>query len=186
MFQMQPIVSILDLYSHFTSCFSSLFLIPIHCRSSPSKSPDVSCSNCKAPISQYKYQFACLLQDVEGIQLPVIFHDTDAVSPDQRCCMFARLKAQYLNRPIGTLSFQLGTIKVRIEIIFFHASCLLTIHLYIACIPTRIQDQISKCKYKPCVQLARVAMSGLISASSLTRLISTAKKIDDFEYSTPS
>lgn len=30
-----------------------------------------------------------------------------------------RLKAQYLNRPIGTLSFQLGTIKVRIVIIFF-------------------------------------------------------------------
>lgn len=97
-----------------------------------------------------------------------------------------RLKAQYLNRPIGTLSFQLGTIKVRIVIIFFHASCLLTIHFYLACIRMRIQVQISKCKYKPCVPLARVAMSGLISASSLTRLISTAKKIDDFEYSTPS
>ncbi|KAI8584717.1 hypothetical protein K450DRAFT_267368 [Umbelopsis ramanniana AG] len=45
---------------------------------SPCENPNMSCTFCMAKITVYKYQFACLLQDAHGVQLPVIFYDKDA------------------------------------------------------------------------------------------------------------
>ncbi|CAO3689881.1 unnamed protein product [Umbelopsis ramanniana] len=45
---------------------------------SPCENPNMSCTYCMAKITLYKYQFACLLQDAQGAQLPVILYDKDA------------------------------------------------------------------------------------------------------------
>ncbi|KAG2186835.1 hypothetical protein INT44_003061 [Umbelopsis vinacea] len=47
-------------------------------RCSPCDNPNMSCTFCMAKITVHKYQFACLLQDANGVQLPVILYDSDA------------------------------------------------------------------------------------------------------------
>ncbi|KAG2172741.1 hypothetical protein INT43_000088 [Umbelopsis isabellina] len=48
--------------------------------SAPCNKTQLSCLKCLAKITEFKFQFACLLQDAHGQQLPVILYDRDAVT----------------------------------------------------------------------------------------------------------
>jgi hypothetical protein len=66
-----------------------------------------------AKITHYKYQFACLLQDAQGNQLPVIFYDKDAASIAFYKCMM-KIYATNSLTTIGDIPVQFSTSKVSV------------------------------------------------------------------------